>query len=343
MDAAGRRAQFDFDTVLLVADLIDEGELAGPTESRRDLEMTDASTLSVLKETIEALGLAVHHLAGPDELAAVAQTFGDAVVLTLYGGQASRNRMALVPALCETFGLRFVGPDVYGRVIAQDKAISKRLALDAGLQTPPWRLLREIGDLAYGLPFDGPVVAKPVLEGSSIGIGPRNLVRPGDDLAGVVAELLTDFGQPVLVEGFIAGREVAYCRIEGGDDNAWSFSEVVIDGDPAYFESRLFDADEKTVRNPGRTVRNVDSILAAADRAALDRLLRMYGPYGYCRIDGRWTGGSFHFIELTPDAWIAPLGQFAMSFTEKGWTYAEVIAQVLASASPIPPGRRPSD
>ena len=179
------------------------------------------------------------------------------------------------------------------------------------------------------------------MEGSSIGIGPRNLVRRREDLPGIVSELLTVFGQPVLVEAFVPGREVAYCRIEG-DETAWAFSEVAINSEPTYFETRLFDAGEKTIRQPDRTVKNVDPLLAASDREALERLLRMYGPYGYCRIDGRWKDGAFHFIELTPDAWIAPLGQFAMGFTDKGWSYADVIERVLASATPIPPDRRPN-
>ena len=80
------------------------------------------------------------------------------------------------------------------------------------------------------------------------------------------------------------------------------------------------------------TVRNIDNELTESDHKDIEALLRAFGTYGYCRVDGRFADGRFSFLELTPDAWIEPSGQFAMSFTEKGWTYPDVIAAVLASA-----------
>jgi len=169
------------------------------------------------------------------------------------------------------------------------------------------------------------------MEGSSIGISQRNIAVDLKAAASVALELLEAFQQPVLIEKFVAGREVAYSRIERAGVDAWAFSEAVIDGDPCHFHHRLFDANEKLIPTKGRSVRNIDSELVDADRQALDAFLAAYGPFGYCRVDGRLADGRFHFLELTPDAWIAPRGQFARGFTEKGWGYAEVIAAVLAS------------
>lgn len=325
--------------IIVVADLSDDSEDVGPIEGRRDLEMSDAATLDELFRTIRRLGHTVRHIAGPRQLAEAADDLASGTVLTIYGGQGSRNRMALVPAICETMGLTFIGPDAYGRLVAQDKEISKRLALEAGLKTPPWRVIRRPEDLAAGLNLHFPAVVKPLMEGSSIGIGPRNLAETPEAAESLARELLERFQQPVLIEGFVPGREVAYVKIENAGDDAWAFSEIVMGRDPAYFETRLFDAEEKLVRQPDRSVRNIDGELTAEDKEALDRLLEIYGDYGYCRVDGRFENGRFHFLELTPDAWIAPTGQFAMAFTDRGWTYDKVIAGVLASAGPAPQDR----
>lgn len=324
---------FSFRDVVLVADKLDDSDTRIPAHKRCDLEMTDAHTLDTLCSTITSLGLRVHTYGGPDELAENVARHRNDIVLSIYGGRASRNRMALVPAICETFGLRFIGPDVYGRIIAQDKEVTKRLASDCGIKTPAWRIVRGVDDLRYIGGLHLPVVVKPLMEGSSIGIAQRNRVVDAADVSPLAKELLEAFRQPVLIEEFVAGREVAYSKIQNVEEaDSWAFSEVVIEGIADYFQDRLFDADEKLIPTAGRTVRNIDHELHPEDRSAIDAFLTVFGSYGYCRVDGRLADGRFHFIELTPDAWIAPRGQFARGFTEKGWNYADVIAAVLASA-----------
>ena len=330
MDTYAR--SFSFHDVVLVADMTDQSASADLIHQRRDLEMTDAETLGSLQSAISALGLKMHHYRGPDALARCASRHKDDIVLTIYGGQRSRNRMALVPAVCEAFGLRFVGPDVYGRIIAQDKEISKRLASDCGLRTPAWRVVRDARYLSYASGISLPVVVKPLFEGSSIGITQRNLISKFEDVATFGQNLLSEYGQPILIEEFVAGREVAYSRIQNVADEAWAFSEIIIEGDRTFFERRLFDAQEKQFRTSGRTVRNIDDEISDNDRNSIESFLNAFGTYGYCRVDGRMADGKFSFIELSPDAWIGPRGQFAMSFLEKGWTYPAVIAAVLASA-----------
>lgn len=300
--------------------------------TRRDLEQTDPATLQALTSAIKSLGLDVTHYEGPDELASNATKHADDIVLSIYGGQGSRSRMALVPAVCESFGLRFIGPDTYGRIIAQDKEVSKRLALDCGLRTPAWSVVRTTNDLDRLVAQELPAVVKPLLEGSSIGIDASSRVRTVAEGKAVAARMLRDFDQPVLVEAFVAGREAGLVAIANGDEMEWAYAEVYVDGQPDFFENRLFDATEKQHRTRGRSVRNVDADLAPEDLAAIKVFLKAFGAFGYCRVDGRHADGKFHFIELTPDAWIDPLGQFAMGFTEKGWSYAEVIEAVLASA-----------
>jgi D-alanine-D-alanine ligase len=330
METSAQR--YSFRDVVLVADTLEQAPSIERHHVRRDMEMTDTETLRALRSAITTLGLRVHHYPGPEALAKHAGYHKDDIVLSIYGGESSRNRMALVPAVCETFGLRYIGPDVYGRIVAQDKEISKRLASDFGLQTPAWRVVRNDRQLLQASRMNLPVVVKPLLEGSSIGITQRNRATSSDEVATLVRELLLNFRQPVLIEEFVAGREVSYSRIQSSRGDAWSFSEVIIEGDPHFFENRLFDAREKQFRTPGRTIRNTDNELHRIDHECIEAFLEAFGSYGYCRVDGRLAAGRFFFLELTPDAWIGPRGQFAMSFTEKGWTYPSVIGAVLASA-----------
>ena len=318
--------------VVLVADLVAESTDRAPLHLRRDLEQTETDTLTALADAITALGLTVTHYNGPDDLALNADRHADDVVLSIYGGSGSRSRMALVPAVCETFQLKFVGPDAYGRIIAQDKEVSKRLARDVGLRTPDWRVVRTEADVGRLDGLGYPCVLKPLLEGSSIGITQENLVHAPDAAKALWRRLHACFGQPVLAERFVSGREVSYCVIADADGLLSGFSEVYVAGRPGFFNDKLFDAGEKQNRTQGCSVRNIDELLLPTDRVAMERLLAAFGTFGYCRIDGRLNDEGFHFLELTPDAWLHPLGQFAMAFTERGTSYPDVIAAILASA-----------
>ena len=324
--------------IVVVADEI-VGLNVGPLWSRRDLEQSDQQTVQQLLATLEAMGRKVFHYKTPRELADNAQKHRDAVVLSIFGGEASRNRMALVPAICETYKLVFIGPDVYGRIIAQDKEVSKRLAVDVGLKTPPWRIVRDLADLNSLSRLKMPCVVKPLLEGSSIGISQKNLVRNHEEATSLARLLLLKLEQPVLVEEFVSGREVAFIAIESLAGMHTAYSEVIVEGSPGFFLQTLFDAEEKANRTHGRTVVNIDAELSEQDTCCLKEFLRAFGTFGYCRIDGRHADGQFHFIEMTPDAWIDPLGQFAMAFTQKGWSYEDVIRAVLASIDKVPPNR----
>jgi D-alanine-D-alanine ligase len=325
--------RFPFEGVVLIADVFRDGTHAGDYAARRDLEQTEEPTLTEISVAIRALGLIVHHYETPAQLAANARKHLKDVVLSIYGGAGSRSRMALAPAVCEAFGLRYIGPDAYGRIVAQDKEVSKRLASEYGLKTPPWRVIRTPGEVSTVETLPPPLVIKPLLEGSSIGISGESLQVTCEGACTVAADLLEAFGQPVIAERFVPGREVSYNKIEGAGAGAWSFSEVVIDGNPSYFHDRLFDAQEKMVRQPGRCVVNIDRELDPEDKERLDRFLSAFGRYGYCRVDGRLDEGRFAFIELTPDAWLGRLGQFAVGFIEQGWCYEDVIAAILGSAN----------
>lgn len=331
-----RTRNFDFSGVVLVADIIQDCLPGRQAHQRSDLEMSEESTVKTLSDALASLGFSVHHYDSPASLGLNAAKHRGDLVLSIYGGRESRNRMALVPAICEAYGLRYIGPDTYGRVVCQDKEISKSLAKSCGLSTPRWRILRRPTDVEFIDSFPLPFVAKPLLEGSSIGISSRNLVHSAIEGIALSLELLKTFNQPVMIEEFIPGREVSFNCIESSPIWVSAYSEITVEGDATYFDEHLFDADEKHYRRLPRSVRTIDDELDSTDRGCLEALLSLISPFGYCRVDGKHLHERFVFLEITPDAWIAPRGAFAASFMNRGMSYEEVIALILASAPPTP-------
>ncbi|MEM8500312.1 MAG: D-alanine--D-alanine ligase [Pseudomonadota bacterium] len=322
-------------SVVIVSDVRDV-EVPTPIELRADLEMTDPATLASLIQACRDLGVRTTVCSGPTELGENAESFEGSTVLSIYGGSDSRNRMALVPAICEAHHLDFIGPDAYGRIICQDKRISTTLASEAGFLTPKQQLFHSFDDENQLSKYDPPYVLKPLLEGSSIGITRRNLIRNKSDGIQLLSDLFARFKQPVLLEEFIPGREVSLNFIECPNGTIWSFTEICIPHEPLYFDTNLFDATEKIHHHTDRRVVSIDSELPKGLLEKATRLLQTVGVIGYGRIDGKFNDGRFTFLELTPDAWLGPTGAFAAGFMNNGKCYAEIIAATLMSNRAIP-------
>jgi D-alanine-D-alanine ligase len=318
-------------------------ESESPAHLRRDLEMTDAVTLDHLTTAIERLGLPYQIYESPVAFARDADRHRDDLIWSIYGGSHSRNRLALVPAICEAYGIKYVGPDVYGHIMCHDKDVAKRLAQSYKLKTPRWRIARTHDEVKRKRFPWTPLVVKPLLEGSSIGISQRNLVHTEEAAKDLAIELIANMSQPIVIEEFIGGREVTYNWISAEGHPEWTFTEIAVLDDSRYFSTHLFDADEKMNRRLHRTVLSIESDLDLSDKSRIDAFIRAVGTLAYCRIDGKLLDGEFYFIEATPDAHLGPKASFAAGFLNKGWQYEDVIGAIIRGAIRYPRAQLTND
>ena len=108
-----------------------------------------------------------------------------------------------VQGVLEFLGLRYTHSGVLASAVAMDKPMAKSVFASCGLRCPEGVvMLRQA--LASGDPMPRPYVVKPVDQGSSVGV---HIVREGDNLA-VVEAAEAAFGERVLIEQFIPGREL---------------------------------------------------------------------------------------------------------------------------------------
>lgn len=92
----------------------------------------------------------------------------DCVFIALHGRLGEDG---VVQGLLEVLGLPYTGSGVLGSALAMDKLRTKQLWQGVGIPTPPWMCLEETTDFSQVVDKLGlPLVVKPVLEGSSIGV-----------------------------------------------------------------------------------------------------------------------------------------------------------------------------
>jgi len=103
------------------------------------------------------------------------------------------------------------GSGILGSALTMDKLRSKRLLLGAGMKTPQYRVLKDPDDCRkVGQELGWPVIVKPVLEGSSIGMSKVY----GDDQIVAAWQRAAEFGE-VFVEQWIEGEEFTASMLAG--------------------------------------------------------------------------------------------------------------------------------
>jgi D-alanine-D-alanine ligase len=108
-----------------------------------------------------------------------------------------------VQGVLEILKVPYTHSGVLASAIAMDKPMSRHVFTSIGLRVAIGKVV-ERGSLAAGDPMPRPYVVKPIDQGSSVGV---HIVHQGDNLA-VVEAAEAAFGERVLIEQFVPGREL---------------------------------------------------------------------------------------------------------------------------------------
>ncbi len=125
----------------------------------------------------------------------------DRVFIVLHGPGGEDGQMQ---AVLEVMGIPYTGSEVLASALAMDKLRSKMILEAAGLPTPDYMVLDDDTDLEYVTATLGlPLMVKPVLEGSSIGMTKVNESQQMQDAYQKAAQ----FTGAVIAERWIEGGE----------------------------------------------------------------------------------------------------------------------------------------
>ena len=173
-------------------------------------EYDPPSTVGAIEAAIAESGHGVVRLGGGREfLERVLHEPVDFVFNIAEGRGTFRSREGQVPSVLEMLGIPYSFSDPLTLAISLDKPLTKRLVAAAGVAVAPDWVVGSESDLARLLRSDPPfpLFAKPAFEGSSKGIRGSSRLEGTGQLKETVGEMLRSYGQPVMVEGFVAGDE----------------------------------------------------------------------------------------------------------------------------------------
>jgi D-alanine-D-alanine ligase len=243
-----------------------------------------------------------------------------------------------IAGFLELIGKRYTGSGTHGLMLAQDKAIAKKIFAFHGIHTPVFaRSFRGRLDFSHDLQF--PVIVKPAREDGSIGIEFSAVVSSIRELMERMDWLHANFDSPVLIEEYIEGREM-YVGIIGNDKpEALPVVELDLsklpDGTPRIAAAEVkWGKGTKAYRDTKSAVatdlsEETTLALQQTAMAAYQALeLRDYG-----RVDMRLQpDGRVHVIEANPNPWLSSKAEFAMAARKAGRTYSQLVEEIVELA-----------
>lgn len=125
------------------------------------------------------------------------------------GGGFQPGRMALLPAITDTYGMLCANSDAYTCAFALHRFHSFVVLRALGVQAPPvWMFRRGKGWMGDAPPIGTKVIAKNTYEAWSVGVTEDSVFFVDDACVDRVTAIAEGIGQPVTLQEFVAGREV---------------------------------------------------------------------------------------------------------------------------------------
>ncbi len=296
--------------------------LLGGTSAEREVSLKSGQAVL---DALRSRGVDAHALDACERVIENLKAGGfDRAFIALHGRGGEDG---VIQGALELIGLPYTGSGVLASALGMDKQRTKQLWLGAGLPTPDFRVLHAEEDaLAAGKALALPLMVKPALEGSSIGM---SKVHRAEDLPAAFRKA-QGFG-PVLAEQFIHGEEYT----------------VAVLGDEALPPIRLetthdfYDFDAKYVANDTRYI--CPCGLNTADEAELKALalaaFRAVGACGWGRVDVmRDAQGRFWLLEINTVPGMTDHSLVPMAARAAGIDFAELVWRILALSLTKPCG-----
>lgn len=321
----------------LAYDLKSEVPLSGIMPDDALEEYDSNETIQALARTLEDLGHSVVQLGGgPALLERVLREPVDLVFNIAEGRGTYRSREAQVPGVLEMLGIPYTGSDPTCLCICLDKPLTKTLLKAAGICTPNWQVVRNLGEVdrlqTDGVPL--PAFVKPAFEGSSKGILTCSKAVTLDEAQQLARDILSRYRQPAMIEEFIPGHEITVGVMDSPPRPAGIMRVLPRNGhNPDFTYTLEVKRDwQNLVRYdcpaqlPPQTIRDIE-------RAAL-RAFAVFQCKDVARVDFRVTlEGVPYLIEINPLPGLRPgYGDLPIMAAAMGCEYRDLIRQILDSA-----------
>jgi D-alanine-D-alanine ligase len=250
----------------------------------------------------------------------------DVIFPVLHGSYGEDGTMQ---GLLRILDIPFVGPDVLASAACMDKDITKKLLVANGLPIVPYKIaLTEkealenfttyVNDL--GLPF----FIKPANQGSSVGI---HKVKDETSFKNAVRDAF-DFDKKILIEKYIAGREIE-CAVLGNEEpRASTLGEIIPQHEFYSYEAKYLDDQGAILVAPAE----IDELLAKKIQSLAINAFQALGCEGMARVDFFLAGEDMYINEINTIPGFTKISMYPRLWQLSGLEYPKLLQKLIELA-----------
>ncbi|MDP8268008.1 MAG: D-alanine--D-alanine ligase [Candidatus Tenebribacter davisii] len=241
----------------------------------------------------------------------------DIVFNGLHGAEGEDGRIQSLLAL---ENIPFTGSGQRASAISMDKYISGIIAEYVGIKLPKRRLIYNNYEYDYDpiVKFIGfPMVIKPNDSGSSVGI---SIIEKECEMKEAIIEAFK-FSEKVIIEQFIDGRELTVTIL---GKKALPVIEIIP-------HNGWYDYKNKYTK--GKTIYEVPAKLSNSELKLIQKqatnVFALFGCEVYGRVDFRYDGKDFYFLEVNTLPGMTPLSLTPMAAKEVNINFTELLNKII--------------
>jgi D-alanine-D-alanine ligase len=298
------------------------GVLYGGRSAERDVSIMSGT--GVL-QALQSRGIDAHGFDPAERsLAELAAEKFDCVFIALHGrfGEDGSLQGAL-----EQLGIPYTGSGVMASSVGMDKITTKIIWLSKNIPTPRYATVAPGDDLdAVVAELGLPLIVKPPLEGSTIGI---TKVEAAEEFEAAVA-LAAGFDETVLAEEFVTGREFTVAVLGTGKDaRALPIVEIVAPQGNYDYQNKYF-TDDTQYHCPAQ----LDAALTEEIQKQAVAAYRALGCEGWGRVDVlvRESDMRPFLLEVNTSPGMTSHSLVPMAARAVGISYEDLCVEILRSA-----------
>ena len=250
------------------------------------------------------------------------------MVFNVSYGIQGQARYTHVPSILEMVGIPYVGSGPLAHTLSLDKVVTKMILQQHNLPTPQFHVLEspdaDVPQLDY------PMIVKPKNEAVSFGL---KVVHDETELRQAAAVIFEEYGQSVLVEQYIPGREVNVGLLGNGPPEALPPVELLFGDGPAIYtfeDKKGISGREISHRCPA----GIGDELNERARELAIRAFSVLGCADCARVDMRLDDeDNLYILEVNSLPSLGEHGSYLVGAQQIGLDFSGVVNRLVEEAS----------
>lgn len=291
--------------------------LKGGLSAEREVSLVSGEACA---KALRELGYTVTEIDVGDDIANRLQAVKPDVVFNALHGRFGED--GCIQGLLELMRIPYTHSGVMASAVAMDKPMAKRVVEAVGVRCPKGEIYTK-SQMLKGDPVPRPYVAKPANEGSSVGV---SLVFEGDNF--FFTEENWTHGETVLVEEYIAGREITVAVLNG---KALGVTEIRPKDGFYDYENKYTDGKTEHLCPAPLSPAEAKEVMELAERAHSALRCRGLSRSDF-RFDDTKGKGVFYFLEINTQPGMTPLSLSPELAAHAGISFNNLVEMLISDA-----------